>query len=64
MTLNERIHGQRTCSDCDRGPALPDSAQCSDCLEAFLRRTRPDAVRQAAWITHEREHGKAKELAA
>ena len=62
MTLAERIHGVRLCSDCHRAPALPDSGQCGDCFAAFLRRTRPDPVREAAWITYQREHGRAKEL--
>jgi hypothetical protein len=64
VTLNERIHGVRACSDCHRSPALPDAAQCGDCLDAFLRRTRPDTVREVAWLTYQREHGRPKEIVA
>lgn len=64
MTLAERIHGVRLCSDCHRNPALPESGQCRNCFDAFLRRTRPDAVREAAWLVYQREHGRPKELVA
>lgn len=54
----------RICTECRAHAALPDSGMCRDCLSAYLRETRPQALREPRWVTYTREHGLAKDLTA
>jgi hypothetical protein len=64
MSLYERIHGVRLCVDCHVHEAVVDGDRCSDCLNAYLRMTRPAALRQPAWLERARQqpHGLARAL--
>jgi hypothetical protein len=63
-SLYERIHGVRLCVDCHAHEAVADGDRCSECLNAYLRQTRPAPVREAAWLEHARRqpHGLARAL--
>lgn len=55
MTLSERIAGVRLCVACGAHEAVRDGSECSDCLNAFLRRTRPESIRQPEWLRRSKE---------
>jgi ribosomal protein L40E len=65
MSLLERVRaGLRLCVDCGAHEPIADSDRCRDCLNAYLRETRPQALRQPAWIERSRQqpHGLARDL--
>jgi len=39
----------RLCATCQRHEAIRDGRDCADCTNAFLRATRPAALREPAW---------------
>jgi len=64
VSLYERIHGVRLCTECQVHEAVQDGALCSDCLNAYLSKTRPPALREAAWLTRAKAqpHGLARAI--
>jgi ribosomal protein L40E len=63
-SLYERIHGVRLCVDCGAHEPVQNGDRCSECLNRYLRETRPEPVREAAWLARARQqpHGLAKDL--
>lgn len=64
MSLYERIHGVVLCGDCHAHQVVEGGNRCAECLNAYLRQTRPAPIREAAWLTRAREqpHGLARAL--
>ena len=52
----------RLCVDCHAHEAIRDGDRCRECLNDYLRATRPAPLKEAAWITYTREHRLAKDL--
>lgn len=65
MTLLARVRAElRLCVDCGAHDSIEDGSRCRDCLNAYLRETRPQAIRQPAWLERARQqpHGLARDM--
>jgi len=45
----------RICEDCGHHEATRDARKCPDCMNAYLRATRPPGLRVSPWVERIRE---------